>query len=258
MNARAIWRGVLELGDHEVPVKFYSAVRDTRVHFRLLHERDGVPVRQAMVDPKNDEVVPFDETRRAWTTKKGSLVLLERAELAALQPEPSRCIEVLCFVTPSAIDPRWYDRPYYLGPDGSDKLYFSLARALAESEQEGLVRWVMRNREYIGVLHAYRDYPMVISLRGPAEVVPASALEPPRGRELSSRELGMARQLMDSMAADFQPQHYRDEYRARVLDMLERKRKGGKVRKRRSRPRAGQEDLTAALEASLQKTRKRA
>lgn len=259
MSARAIWKGVLRVGEYPVKVKFYSAVKDTHIRFRLLHARDQMPVRQQMINPKNKRVVPFEETRRAWNTKEGDLVILEKDELDAILPEASRDIEVLYFLPHGVIEPAWYDRPYYLGPDGDERRYFSLIEALAESGREGLVRWVMRNKEYIGALHLHSGWPSIITLRPVGEVVSAAALPAPTGRSLSSKELSMARQLMAMLESDFEPEQYRDEYRDRVEKMLDHKRKGGKVKTVKKRRKPVSDDLTAALEASLgKKTRQRA
>src|SRR5690554_4922940 len=116
MAARAMWKGVIGLGEG-VPVKLYSAVEDRDVHFRLLHESDRVPVRQQLVNPDTDEVVPYEDTRRGLATDDGELVVFEGDELDALEPEASRDIEVLAFLPHEEIDHRWYLRPYYLGPD---------------------------------------------------------------------------------------------------------------------------------------------
>jgi DNA end-binding protein Ku len=263
MAARAMWKGVIRFGDARVPVKLYSALEDRGVHFRLLHETDGVPVRQEMVNPETDEAVPYSEARRGFVTDEGDLVMLEPDELDALEPEPSRDIEVVSFLPPEAIDHRWYLRPYYLGPDGPPEPYFALVTALERSGREGLARWTMRNKEYAGALRLHaddqgRNYPMLISLRNEEQVVPVDALEAPGGPKLDEKELSMARQLMGMLEASFQPQEYHDEYRARVLELIEAKARGEKVRTKRARKAPRYEDLSGALRASLEKERIRA
>src|SRR5690606_16183198 len=131
VSARAIWKGVLRLEDVEVPVKLYSAVEDKRVSFRLLHREDGVPVKQVMVNPDTGKVVEYEDIQRGYVTPEGRIVRLDPSELDELEPEPSRDIEVLRFVPPDAIEHRWFERPYYLGPDGDADAYFALAAALA-------------------------------------------------------------------------------------------------------------------------------
>jgi DNA end-binding protein Ku len=259
MPARAMWKGVIRFADVRVPVKLYAAVEDTNVHFRLLHATDHAPVKQALVNPATEEVVPYQETRRAFVTDDKDLVMLRDDELAALEPEPSRDIEILQFLPEQVIDHRWYLRPYYLGPDeGGRDDYFALAEALERTGREGLARWVMRNKAYIGALRLHGGYPMLVTLRSADEIVAVEDLEVPSGRAPDERELAMARQLIDMLAADFEPEAFHDEYQARVRQLIETKARGGRVQalqKRRPRP---SEDLTRALEASLEKARRRA
>ncbi|WP_444678374.1 non-homologous end joining protein Ku [Halomonas sp. E19] len=258
MSARALWKGVIRFGEVEVPVKLYSAVQDRSVHFRLLHAKDRSPVKQAMVNPETDEVVPYAETRRAYRTDKGSLVVFDKEELEALEPDTGRDIEVLRFMPPQAIDHRWYDRPYYLGPDGSEALYAALAEALGNSGKEGLAHWVMRKKSYVGALRLHRGVPMLMSLRHTEQVVSVDALEPPGGKALDAKELGMARQLIGMLEAEFDPTEYHDDYRERVLALIEAKRQGKRPKVTPIRRREPSDDLTKALEASLKKERKRA
>lgn len=259
MAARAMWKGMVRFGEVAVPVKLYSAVQDTGVHFRMLHRKDKEPVKQAMVNPQSDEVVPYEEIQKAWVSDTGDLVILEPEELKALDPEPSRDIEVFRFLPRGTVDHRWYDRPYYLGPDGSTDAYFALGEALQQGAQEGLARWVMRNKSYVGALSVHQGYPMLMSLRHAEEVVPAESLEPPGGKPLDKRELSMARQLIGMLEAEFTPGEYRDEYRDRVLALIEKKRKGGSVKVVPfRRKKATEKDLADVLAASLSKMKKSA
>jgi len=259
MAARAMWKGIVRFGGERVPVKLYAAVEDTVVRFRLLHATDQAPVKQALVNPETDEVVPFQDSRRAYRTPEGDLVVFRDEELATLEPESSRDIEILQFLPQQVIDHRWYLRPYYLGPeDGARDAYFALIEALERTGREGLARWVMRRKAYLGALRLHAGYPMLVALRHADEIVAVDDLEVPAGRAADERELAMARQLIDMLAADFVPEEYHDEYRARVRELIATKTSGGRVRKlpkRRDRP---AEDLTRALEASLKQERRRA
>ena len=258
MAARAMWKGVIRLGEEKVPVKLYSAIEDQTVHFRLLHESDEVPVKQELINSRTEEVVPYSEARRAFITDEGDMVIFEPEELDELEPEASRDIELLGFLPPEEIDHRWYLRPYYLGPDGSTDAYFALIKALETSGQEGLARWTMRNKQYVGALRLHDGYPMLVTLRYDAQVVPVESLEAPAGPELDERELAMAGQLMEMLAASFEPEQYHDEYRQRVMELVEAKARGGKVKTKRRRKQPRYEDLSGALRASLEKERIRA
>lgn len=252
MAARAMWKGVINFGDVRVPVKMYSAIEDRNVQFRMLHRKDREPVKQAMVNPETEETVEYNETSRAYIAETGDMVLLDKSELDALEPEKSRDIEIISFLPTHEIDHRWYDRPYYLGPDNSSQDYFALADSLEYSGMEGLARWTMRNKEYIGALRLYQGYPMLMSLRHAEEVVPVEALQPPNGAPLDDKELAMARQLIGMLEAKFEPEKYRDEYRDRVLELIEAKAEGKLLKLKPVRRRERAEDVSKALRASLE------
>lgn len=258
MTVRAMWKGVIRFDSIRVPVKLYGAIEDRNVHFRLLHRQDMEPVHQHLVNAETDEVVPYTETRRAYVTESGDRVLLSAAELEALEPAPSRDIEVLGFLPLHLIDHRWYDRPYYLGPDEDGAAFSALADALEEMQVEGIAHWVMRNKSYVGALQLYQGCPMLMSLHHAEEVVPVEALKPPEGPPLDKRELGLAHQLIEMLEAEFQPQEYHDEFREHVLEMLAAKALGKQVKKHIPKPREPSTDIGLALEISIRQVRKQA
>jgi DNA end-binding protein Ku len=259
MAARAIWKAVIQCGKFQVPVKLYSAIEDRNIRFRVLSRTDTQPVRQAMVNPQTGEIVPHDETRRAYVADNGDRTILETSELAALEPEPSRDIDIIAFLSSEQIDRRWYDRPYYLGPDGNSAAYFAFAEAIEASALEGLARWVMRGKAYMGALRIHQGYPVLMSLRHAGEVVAVEKLAAPGGAALNPKELDMARQLIGMLAAELDLSSYHDAYRERVLKLVEAKAKGGrrlKLVKVSTKKASG--DLGRALQASLKAVRKSA
>src|SRR5205823_6326618 len=158
----------------------------------------------------------------------GTFVILDKEELAQLEPEASREIEVTQFVPPSQIPPEYFDRPYYLGPDGDQAAYFALAAALQKKNREGVARWVMRKQSYVGAVRAVDDYLMLFTLRKAEEVLSAQDLPKPSGRAPDKKELAMATQLVELLKGEFDPKEYKDEYRERVMDFVEKKAKGHK------------------------------
>jgi DNA end-binding protein Ku len=252
MAARAIWKGRIRFGDVDVPVKLYAAVESGHgIGFRLLDADRKEPVRQQMVDPDTGKVVESREVGRAFEAEKGRLVRLEPDELSELEPEPSRDIEVTRFLPPEEITHPWYDRPYYVGPDDDAEGYFALVEAMRRQGREGLARWTMRKKEYVGALRVEGEYLMLITLRHAGEVVPASALEPPAGRDLEPREVKMAKQLLEAMEGDFDVTAYRDDYRERVLELVQAKAAGKVVRFPKAPRKATEASLADVLEKSL-------
>jgi DNA end-binding protein Ku len=259
MAARAIWKGVLQVGDASVPVKLYSAVSSTEaVHFRLLHEKDLTPVQGRMVNPKTGRQVASDDTKRGYVTDEGDLVVLEKEELAELEPPASRDVELLRFVPVDSVDPRWYDHPYYLGPDGEPGAYAALAAALEKRGVAGIARWVMRKQHYVGALLVEDGYPMLVTLRHAGELVDASALPRPGGRSMSGKELQMATQLLRALEGEFDPTEWKDEHKDRLLELIEAKAEGKTIPIAEHRPRKTDVDLSEALRASLAAARKSA
>lgn len=256
MAARAIWKGQLLLGDQRIPLKLYSAVEDRQVRFRLLHEKDRVPVKQVMSNPISGDRVEYSDARRGYETGDGHMIVLDDEDLGSLEPEASREIELLRFVEPHELPNAWYDRPYYLGPDGDHALrsWSALGAALEETSREGVVRWTMRKKRYHGALRLHAGVPMLVTLRSAEEVISAAALEPPEGRDFDPKELEMAKRLVEMLEGPFEPETWEDTHRSRVLELIEAKAEGrtislGEYRERRTEEASLESVLTASLEA---------
>jgi DNA end-binding protein Ku len=254
--ARAIWKGRITFEEVELPVKLYSAVQSRSVHFRMLDAKRHEPITQQMVNPESGKVVPYEDIRRAVETGSGELVMLNEEELETLKPEASRTIELTRFVPPDEITHLWYDRPYYLGPDDSDDGYFALAEALRKKKVEGVARWVMRNKEYVGALRAVGDHLMLITLRHAGEVLPASQLSAPGGRDLDKREIEMAKRLVSAMEDELDYAAFTDESRDRDLELVEAKAAGKVIKFPKAPEKRRGESLADALEKSLASAKK--
>ena len=230
MAARAIWKGELILDSTKVPVKLYSAVKDQTVRFHILDEKSKTRVKQHMVEPDSGKEVTNEELQKGFEVEPGTFVILEPDELEKLEPKASREIELRHFVSPTQIPPEYYDRPYYLAPDGDQASYFALAEALQKKNKEGIARWVMRKQPYVGALRAQGDHLLLFTLRKAEEVLSAKDLPRPAGRAPDRKELAMAGQLVDLLRGEFDPRDYKDEYRERVMQFVEQKAKGHKPR----------------------------
>ncbi len=226
MAARAIWKGKIKIGSTAVPVKLYSAVEDRNVRFHILDDRSRTRVKQHMVTPDGGEEVPNEEIRKGYEIEPGRFVILYDKDLESLTPKSSRDIEVDAFVPADAIPQQFYERPYYLGPDGDQKDYFALAQALENQKREGIAHWVMRNKAYMGALGAEDGYLVLSTLRNSDEVVSAKELPEPAGRPPSKKEIAMAEHLVSLLEGEFSPADLKDEYRQRVMEFIEKKAKG--------------------------------
>ncbi len=228
MAARAIWKGEIKLDSTKIPVKLYSAVQDQTVRFHILDVKSKHRVKQHMVEAESGEEVPTEEIQKGFEVEPGTFVILDEKELASLEPEASREIKVEQFIPPAEIPPEYYDRPYYLGPDGDSAAYFALAEALQNQKKEAVVRWVMRKQLYAGAMRTDNDYLVLYTLRNAEEVLSAKDLPRPAGRAPDKKELSMAKQLIELLKGEFNPKDYKDEYRARVMEFVEKKAKGHK------------------------------
>ena len=254
--ARSIWSGAISFGLVNVPVKLFSAVSRKTVRFNQLNQETGNRIQQKRVDPDTGEEVPFDSIVKGFELTKGRYVVITPDELDALDPERTRTIDIEDFVDLEDIDPVYYDHPYYLVPDkGAAKAYGLLLNAMEASGKVAIARVVIRSKEALVAIRPAGDLLMMETMIFHDEVVPHDELDDlPEAKDLkaSDRELKMAQQLIDSLSSEFDPSRYRDEYRDKVLDLIERKAAGEEIAVQPEAPAPAKvPDLMAALEASL-------
>lgn len=249
--ARAMWKANLTIGSESVPVKLYAAVEDRDVHFRLLHAKDRTPVRQRMVDPGDGREVRSDEVRRGVELDKGVFVILKPEELRSAEPAPSRTIEVTQCVPQDSLDLSWYERPYWLGPDGSDEDYFALAEALSKDRRLGIARWVLRGKRYYGALEPHGGYLELVAMHSVNEVVSTDSIERPEGSPITKQEQKLAEQLISALDSKFDPHQLKDDYRERVQALVAAKSEGRRYTVREAPVPKGPSNLEEALRTSL-------
>ncbi len=257
MAGSTIWKGYIHFGDTSVPVKLHTAVREERVQFHLLHERDRARLRQQMICAYEKRPVPAEEQCKGFEVEEGKYVIVDPAELEQTTPESSRLIEVHEFVKTGQIDPIFLDRLYYLEPDMADvhaKGFTALARALKELEVAGICTWTMRKRSYFGALQARGKTLRLNTLRYVDEVIPVESLELPEV-PLAEKELKIGSELIEKLTAPFDPQKFENEHQKRLQDMIEKKARGEDIAvlpPRRLKP-TDSDQLLQVLEASLKK-----
>ncbi|HET9736478.1 MAG TPA: Ku protein [Solirubrobacteraceae bacterium] len=254
--ARSIWSGAISFGLVNVPVKLFSAVSRKTVRFNQLNQETGNRIQQKRVDPETGEEVPYEQIVKGFELTKDRYVVITPDELDALDPERTRTIDIEDFVDLEDIDPVYYDHPYYLVPDkGAAKAYGLLLNAMEASGKVAIARVVIRSKEALVAIRPAGDLLMMETMIFHDEVVPHDELDDlPDAKDLkaSDRELKMAQQLIDSLSSEFDPSRYRDEYRDKVLDLIERKAAGEDIAVQPEAPAPAKvPDLMAALEASL-------
>jgi DNA end-binding protein Ku len=254
--ARSIWSGAISFGLVNVPVKLYSAVSRKTVRFNQLNSETGNRIQQKRVDPETGDEVPYEQIVKGFELTKDRYVVITPDELDAIEPERTRTIQIEDFVDLPDIDPIYYDHPYYLVPDkGAAKAYGLLLNAMQASDKVAIARVVIRSKEALVAIRPAGDLLMMETMIFHDEVVPHEEIEElPEAKELkvTDREVQMAQQLIDSLSGEFEPEKYRDEYRDKVLDLIERKASGEEIAVQPEAPAPAEvPDLMAALEASL-------
>jgi DNA end-binding protein Ku len=254
---RAIWSGSISFGLVNIPIKLYAAVSRKTVHFNQLDSRTGARVRHKKVSAADGEEVPSEAIVKGYELASGEYVTVGDDELAALDPEASRTIDIEEFVDLVDIDPIFYDSAYFVAPDKATlKPYALLAQAMEDSGKVAVARFVMRSKQYLCAVRP-KDGRLLLStmvyadeLNDATEIPEIADLE---GVEVSDKELDMARQLIASLSADFEAERFEDTYRNQVLDLIERKAAG--QTELLAPPVVMEEDkvvdLMAALEASV-------
>jgi DNA end-binding protein Ku len=253
-----MWSGAISFGLVNVPIKLYSAVSKKTVRFHQLNGETGSRIAQKRVDSVTGEEVPYENLVKGYELTKDSYVLISPDELESLEPEKSRTIDIEDFVDLADIDPVYYDHPYYLVPDkGAAKAYGLLLNAMRESGKVAIARVILRSKEQLVAIRPDRDGAVLMmeTMIFADEVVPKDDLDGlPAAEELkvSDREVAMAQQLIDSLSGGFEPQRYKDSYREKVLELIERKAAGEEITVQAEAPEPAKvPDLMAALEASL-------
>ena len=266
--ARAIAGATVSFGLVSIPVKLYSATQASAgISFNMLHAKCGTRLKQQYVCPHDNEIVPREETIKGYEFAKDQFVTFTPDELKALEEKATQTIEITEFVPLAAIDPVFFDKPYYLGPEkGGDKAYLLLAEAMRETGRAALARYAARGKQYLVMLRPYQKAGekaagpvgggiVMQQLLYADEVRPFSDVPLPEGRDVREPELKLARQLIDQIAAEtFDPSQYRDEVRERIQQDIERKVQGQEIA---AAPPPAEPariiDLMEALKASLGK-----
>jgi DNA end-binding protein Ku len=255
---RSIWSGAISFGLVNVPVKLYSAVSRKTVRFHQLS--DGVRIQQKRVNPATGEEVPYESIVKGYEIAPGRYVTITPEELESIDPSKTRTIDIEDFVQLDEIDPIFYDHPYYLLPDkGAAKAYKLLVTAMEEAGKVAIARVVIRQKENLVAIRPTGDLLTMETMLFADEVVSRDEfdeVEAADAAETSPREVEMAKTLIDTLSSEFDPSKYRDTYRERVMELIERKAEGEEIAVAPTEEPRAVPDLMAALEASVAAAKK--
>ncbi|CAN5762685.1 MAG: Ku protein [Ilumatobacteraceae bacterium] len=268
--ARSVWTGTISFGLVNVPVRAFTAVRDHDVHFHQLEKKSGSRIRNRKVAEKSGKEVDTDDIAMGFEVSKGRYVTFDKEELTDLRPESTKAIEVTDFVALDEIDPIYYERTYWLAPDGDQakKAYQLLLAAMEDRARVAIGTVVMRNKQYLTAVRPLDGALAMSTMRFADEVVARSDIDdlPARRGKPDARTLKMATQLLDALSADWDPRRYHDTFTEELRGRIKAKDAGKEIveETEERRPAANVVDLMAALEASVEaakgakRTRRRA
>ncbi len=253
--ARPVWSGTISFGLVAIPVKLFHAVRRQSVSFNQLDERNMARIRYRKVNAETGEEVGDDHIVKGYEISKGRYVVVDPDELEPFMPVATKSVDLEEFVDLADIDPVYFDTAYHLAPDGPPKPYVLLARAMEASGKVAIGRFVMRNKQYTAAIRAEDGRLVMSTLAYADEVIDPADIEELQGLEdveVNDKEVAMAESLVASLAAAFEPEKYRDEYREEVMALIQMKADGEEF----EMPEATAEkpkvvDIMAALEASV-------
>ncbi len=257
---RAIWKGSISFGLVNIPIALYPATRKEELKFRLLRKSDLSPVNYKRVAEKDGKEVPWDQIVKGYEYEKGKFVVLKEEDFERVDLEATQTVDIQDFVEVDEIDPMFFYKPYYLEPQkGGDKAYALLRDALKDSNKVGIAKVVIKTREYLAGVKP-EDGALVLELMHFAdELADTERLHVPKKVEVGKREMNMAKSLIDSMSAKWDPKKYHDEYREALMEVIEEKvEAGGKEIEEKPKPKKQPTkviDLVEVLQQSLAETK---
>lgn len=263
--AHAVWRGAISFGLVNIPVNLHTAVRDSRVHFRMLHAKDKSPVRFDRVCQAEDRTVAWDEIVKGFEYEKGKFVILSKEDFETAALEKSQSLDILNFVDEEEIDDRYFETPYYLTPaKGGERAYALLREAIRVSGKIGIAKIILREIQHLAALTVVGDALVLTMMRFSDELADLGEFRFPKAEDVRPEELKMAKLLIDNLSGTWSPDQYTDEYRANLMRVIEAKLKGRKPKLEAGREPARQAEvvdlmsrLRASLEDSKQTSRKK-
>jgi len=254
--ARSMWKGSISFGLVAIPVELYSATRDHRPRFRLLHAKDEEPVRYERVCQKDGKPVAWEDLVKGYEYAKNQFVVLTKDDFKTAALEKTKTIDILDFVDPSAVDERYFETPYYLLPGkGADRAYVLLREALRDTGRLGIAKIILRDAQHLAAVEAIGDALVLTMMRFSDELADLGEFQFPKKGDIRPAELNMARQLIGNLESDWNPEKYTDEYKENLMRVINAKVKGKApklVAADHGPKQAEVVDLMARLRASLE------
>ena len=255
--ARAMWKGAIAFGLVNIPVELYSATRDHRPKFRLLHGKDESPVHYERVCQSEGKPVGWEDLVKGYEYEKGQFVVITKDDFKTAALEKTKTVDILDFVDPEEVDERYFETPYYLQPGkGADRAYALIREAIRDSDKIGIAKIILRDAQHLAALEVIGDALVLTMMRFADELADLGEFRFPKTGDIRAAELKMAKQLVASLSAKWEPEKYTDEYRDNLMRIIKGKLKGKtpRLKERETPQQAEVVDLMARLRASLEGT----
>jgi DNA end-binding protein Ku len=252
----AIWKGSISFGLVNIPVSLHSAVRDDHIAFRMLEKDSLSPILYERVSKKTGKTVPWAKIVKGYEYSKGKYVVISEDDFQKASIGTSKSFEIEDFVPQSQIDPRFFEKPYYVVPEsGSDPVYGLLREAMVETDMVGIGRITIRQKQHLAAVKPLGNALEINLMRFADEIISEKEYEIPKKERSKPAALKMAKKLIQSLSKDFEPEHYRDEYRLNLEKLIKSKTKGKEItfEEPEERQATGLSDLMERLQESLGK-----
>jgi DNA end-binding protein Ku len=228
--ARALWKGSISFGLVNIPIELHTAVRNHRPRFRMLHARDKSPVKFERVCIRDGHPVAWEDLVKGYEYAKGQFVVLTKEDFQAAAVEKTRTVDIIDFVEADEIDDRYFETPYYLVPaKGGERAYALLREAIRDSKRIGIAKFILRDAQHLAAVEVIKDAIVLTVMRFADELVDVAQFNLPSDKDVRRQELDMAKALVNSLAAEWDPGKYTDQYRENLLRIIQGKVKGRKV-----------------------------
>jgi DNA end-binding protein Ku len=254
---KTMWRGAISFGLVSIPIRVYTATEEKTLRFNQLHDEDYGRIRYQRVCAKDGEEVPYEHIVKGYEYEKDKYVILTDEDLDAVPVASTRNIDIQQFVDQSEIDPIYYKKTYYLGPEEAGlKAYQLLAEALREGGKVGVAKVSFRDKEHLAAIRLMDNILVLDTMFWPDELREAKFPELDQEVRVSDREVQMAESLIDNLSEPWSPEAYQDEYRVALLDIVEKKVAGEEIEEIAPVEPARVVDLMDALKQSVEATKK--
>src|SRR5438876_786261 len=250
--AASVWSGYLTFGLISMPVRLFSGARSSGISFHMLHRDDLTRIKQQLYCPSDNRVVERSEIVKGYEYRKDEYVVIEPEEIKKIEPKTAKTMEILEFVKESEVDPVYFESSYYMLPEEAGRRpYALLTKALEESEYVAIAKLTMHNREYTVFLRPHEHGMMLHTMYYAEEVRMVEGFGAP-DVELKDAEVKVAHQLIEALAAEWDPEKYKDDFQENLKNLIQTKLEGGKIAEvEKPKKLAPVIDLMAALKESL-------